>query len=137
MTAGTSHGGGDLNLLGLFYSEAVRDLRTQYYTGTNGVYLFGGLENASTMSPNLLTNYQNIDVNCNGIIGERILGLNKIPLPNDVTFISIVGNSTFLIDIVVTEFSQNLTNFQKSSSLYNTFNIKGPMYLVRKFTLSM
>lgn len=137
VTLGTPHGGSDTNLLGIINSEAVRDLRTKYYTGTNGVYLFGGDENASSMKPNIVTNYPNVDVNCNGITGEKILGLNQYALPSDVTFVCIIGNSALWSDIVVTEYSQNLINFQKPTALYNIFQISAAHWEERSALLDI
>ena len=39
-----------------------------------------------------ITNFYNVDVNCNGIIGENIVGLNRKNLENDVDYAYIIGN---------------------------------------------
>lgn len=133
VTIGTPHGGSDMTSVGIFPvedSEAVRDLRTKYLgTGNQCAYLFGGLESSYYMRPVLLA-FDNVDVNCNGIINESIIGLNDRPLPDDITYICIIGNGVdeeklkLQGDGVVTIKSQNLFTYQRPSSLYNTITIK-------------
>ena len=93
LTIGTPHGGSNEWTFGGIkgqdgYSEAVRDLRYSYSNDSNGVYLFGGNEyNAST----ILFSFNNNDVNCNGYIGDNIVGLNQKPLPNDLVYSCVIG----------------------------------------------
>jgi pimeloyl-ACP methyl ester carboxylesterase len=75
VTTGTPHGG--YEGLGLspdidFQSEAFRDLKTTYNFGGNGVYLFGGWESYSVMNNNLVYDFYNVDVNCNGIDADGL-----------------------------------------------------------------
>ncbi len=113
-TIGTPHGGSDLgtqalNFGGIFgkdeYSEAARDLKTNTITGKKGVYLFGGSETAA----NLGNIYYNNDVNCNGIIGNNIVGLNQKGFPSNIDVSCVVGGISS--DLVVTTYSQNMNNF--------------------------
>ena len=105
VTLGTPHGGSNAtsdnltSLIGLDErSEAVRDLRTSYYySGAPGVYLFGGLENNSIMNDMLLSNFYNIDVNCNGLIGDNIVGLNHKTIPLDLPYTCVIGIDTYPI----------------------------------------
>lgn len=74
-------------------SEAVRDLRrTYFYSGDPGVYLFGGVESNSVMNDMLFSNFYNTDVNCNGVTGQTIVGLNQKLMPTDLDFTCIIGN---------------------------------------------
>lgn len=119
ITIGTPHGGsnlggGDINL-GYFNqadeaSEAVRDLRTSYKTGYKGVYLFGGYESSIYIQRGFLSSYFNLDVNCNGITGERVIGLNEKDMYINLDIACIIGGPNF-DDVVVTTYSQNLNNF--------------------------
>lgn len=104
ITSGTPHGGSDVTGVGagsLFnnldeQSEAVRDLRENYsVTGADGVYLFGGVESWNTIDNSWIWNYDNIDVNCNGEIGNNVVGLNqKTTGIFDVDISCIVGSIT-------------------------------------------
>lgn len=95
-------------------SEAVRDLRTTYPTTLDsGVYLFGKNENEIS-----LTSFYNNDVNCNGISGDSITGINqiKLKLPTDLRYTCLIGVGSVLPgggDGVVTEYSAYLPNFKK------------------------
>lgn len=117
VTVGTPHGGSNLslgvNIGSLFgikeYSEAVRDLRSSYLSGYSGVYLFGGRESSAIMNRGLPA-YDNYDVNCNGSIGDNIIGLNQKSIPNDLAFSCVIGGPNDS-DLVVTTFSQNLNNY--------------------------
>lgn len=63
-------------------SDAVRDLRK------DSVYLNGGPE---FNTPN---RFYSKDINCNGVVGDVIVGLNDLkrrPLPEDVIYVSILG----------------------------------------------
>lgn len=128
-TIGTPHGGSNFTTwgLGIFggydeNSEAVRDLRTSYefarctQNGKNvpcsGVYLTGGQETRVWLQTNLLGgSFHNVDVNCNGVIGETIIGLNIKPINTDLDFACVIGgpNNT---DGVVLVFNQDLNNFK-------------------------
>lgn len=124
ITIGTPHGGsnlgsGDINISdfspSFVYnqeSEAVRDLRTSYKTGYQGVYLSGGFENTTYIQRGfgLVSNYFNLDVNCNGREGDFIVGLNRKGLYSDLDFACIIGGPDFS-DGVVTVSSQNLNTF--------------------------
>ena len=99
LTIGTPHGGsniglGILNPLIDEYSEAVRDLRTTYYvSGDSGVYLFGGIESYAVMNDSYFFNFNNVDVNCNGVDndGTLITGLNHKPISTDIDYTCIIG----------------------------------------------
>ena len=105
LTIGTPHGGSNAtsinltSLLGLDErSEAVRDLRTSYaISGSKGVYLFGGVESLSVMNNSLVESYYNADVNCNGQIGNNIIGLNSKTIPHDLAYSCVVGVDTYPI----------------------------------------
>jgi pimeloyl-ACP methyl ester carboxylesterase len=100
ITTGTPHGG--FTGFGLsptinFRSEAFRDLKKSYtISGNDGVYLYGGFENYSTMNNNLLYNFYNVDVNCNGIDADNtdIVGLNEKSLSSNLDYAYIVGDCT-------------------------------------------
>lgn len=97
VTTGTPHGG--FTGLGLspsidFQSEAFRDLKKNYtISGNDGVYLLGGNENYATMNNNLIYNFYNVDVNCNGTNADNslIVGINQKPLPLSLDYSYIVG----------------------------------------------
>lgn len=119
LTVGTPHGGSDAVTSSWFgtpdgQSEAVRDLRTDYfYSGNQGVYLSGGIEDKSYMNDQACCYFYNADVNCNGITGETITGINSHPtIVNDLAYSCIIGDgSTLGGDGVVTTYSSNLNNF--------------------------
>ena len=132
VTTGTPHGGSNSSGFGLSSaltglderSEAVRDLRrTYFYSGDNGVYLFGGLEyqnNSTNMDDNANISgidFHNVDVNCNGVTGETIVGLNQKNIYTDLDYSCIIGEcSGCILDVsqgdgVVNETSANLTNY--------------------------
>ena len=131
ITTGTPHGGSNLSaaLLGTLItgidnkSEAVRDLRTSFtYSGAKGVFLSGGTENNSVMNDMLFANFYNLDVNCNGIIEENILGLNQKNLNTDIDFAYIVGNNSNNDgDGVVKSYDANLSNFYNLALPKNEF----------------
>lgn len=123
LTVGTPNGGSNSSDsgIGVFvgidtHSEAIRDLKTTYYYSSDpGRYLFGGIEinNSSNMNEHLFgSDFFNIDVNCNGTIGDNIIGLNQKSIDNLIDFSSIIGrlngNPT---DGVVTEESATMDNF--------------------------
>ena len=99
ITTGTPHGGSNATSSGTGVGsdvneklDATRDLRRDYYwSDAPGVYLFGGVESNSVMWNNLVYDYKNIDVNCNGIIGEVITGLNEKPIYTNLAYSCIIG----------------------------------------------
>lgn len=115
LTVGTPNGGSNAsggNLGGLFsnldeWSEAVRDLR--YNSGIfEGQFLDGGFESSFSV-------YYNNDVNCNGVEGDNIVGLNEKPAPSDINYSCIVGVGdnfpTYSGDGVVDEDRADLNNY--------------------------
>jgi pimeloyl-ACP methyl ester carboxylesterase len=123
LSVGTPHGGSNASDSGLgwfagieTHSEAIRDLKTTYYySGDQGRFLFGGIEinNSSNMNEHLFgDDFYNYDVNCNGIIGETILGLNQKPMDNFIDYSCVIGRITGgTTDGVVAEPSSNLNHF--------------------------
>ena len=121
--AGTPHGGSNTSGFGLGFligmdesSEAIRDLRTSYYySGEPGRYLFGGveIENNTNMNDNSYTpDFYNVDMNCNGIINENIIGLNQRPIDNLIDYSSVIGEKNGgTTDGVVDATSSNLNLF--------------------------
>ena len=121
--AGTPHGGSNTSGFGLGFligmdesSEAIRDLRTSYYySGEPGRYLFGGveIENNANMNDNSYTpDFYNVDMNCNGITNENIIGLNQSPIDNLIDFSSVIGEKNGgSTDGVVDASSSNLNLF--------------------------
>jgi len=118
LTVGTPHGGSNTWTFGLGaiadgYSDAVRDLRWSYSNGYSGVYLFGGNEN------NLNSiGFYNLDVNCNGLIGDNIIGLNQKNIPSDLAYSCVIGIGSLLGtgDYVVDASRANLNNYYKISA---------------------
>lgn len=127
ITTGTPHGGyTGINaavLTGINEkSEAYRDLKKSYVvSGDNGVYLSGGFENYSVMNNNLLYDFYNVDVNCNGIDADNtyVVGLNNKHWKTNLDYAYIVGvctNCDFLQgtiegDGIVRSENANLSNF--------------------------
>ena len=97
VTTGTPHGGfTGINLSPTIdsKSEAYRDLKKSYVvSNSDGVYLFGGIENYQTMNNNYLYNFYNVDVNCNGIDEDNtnIIGLNQKAWITNIDYSFIVG----------------------------------------------
>jgi pimeloyl-ACP methyl ester carboxylesterase len=122
LTVGTPHGGSNTSFgplspiagaLGAVdeSSEAVRDLRYSYISGSAGVYLFGGVESAITMS-NFPSSYHNYDVNCNGTNNNLITGLNSKTLPRDLSYTCIIGDGSWIGgDGIVDAARANLNNY--------------------------
>lgn len=123
VTTGTPHGGSnatgpDLSLISSKLpdpqSEAVRDLRKSYsWSLQPGVFLNGGVESQSVMNDFSLSlnNFYNFDVNCNGITGELIEGLNFKPISTDLDYACVIGDVLNLGgDGVVKTSSANLNN---------------------------
>ena len=130
VTTGTPHGGSNATatFLGSLFtninerSEAIRDLRTSYtYSTNNGVYLFGGIESNNVMDDSLLGPFYNIDVNCNGITGENIIGLNgKTPQFNlDYSCIIGTGVNVGNTDGVVFTNNANINNISTFNPAYS------------------
>lgn len=105
LTVGTPHGGSNASDIGLGWfagidtrSEAIRDLKeTYYYSGDIGRFLFGGVEISNNNNMNEHSSdpdFYNIDVNCNGVIGDNIVGLNQKPIDNLIDFSSVIGRIT-------------------------------------------
>lgn len=134
LTLGTPHGGSNASdIPGSFLtgtetrSEALRDLKiTYYYSGEPSRFLFGGIEinNSSNMNEHLFgPDYWNIDVNCNGTIGDNIVGLNQKPIDNIIDFSCVLGRiNGSSSDGVVTETSGTLGNYFTGTGL--TYPIK-------------
>lgn len=144
-TIATPHGGSNATSFGAsgFFngldesSEAVRDLRTTYYYSFNqGAYVFGGTESNSYMWDRLLFNFYNVDVNCDGITGQYVTGLNSKYSPNDIYYSCSIGyKSGANDDGVVSNTSANMNyylSFQPPlASFYaDTFAISGPSPLL-------
>jgi pimeloyl-ACP methyl ester carboxylesterase len=101
ISSGTPHGGSNFSggaFVDFFrdgtdeQSDAVRDLRTSYYvSGNSGVFLSGGIESLDYMEDSRFNNFYNADVNCNGRVGEYVIGLNEKDLPVDLEYAAIIG----------------------------------------------
>ena len=129
LTVGTPHGGSNASdnstiasLIGTdLQSEAIRDLKaTYYYSGEPSHFLFGGTETltSSSMNDNSSTpDFYTADINCNGITGETIQGLNQKPIDNLIDFSSVIGRitnafgSNITTDGVVAEPSSKMDNY--------------------------
>jgi len=123
LTLGTPHGGSNASDIGLSWfagiqtrSEAIRDLKTTYYySGDQGRFLFGGIEinDSSNMNEHLTgDDFYNYDVNCNGVIGENVQGLNQKPIDNLIDFSCVIGRITGgTTDGVVSEPSSNFNHY--------------------------
>ncbi len=122
-TIGTPHGGSNSTDFGLLIdeeSEAVRDLRAHYlFSPSDGVFLFGGVENLANMQDEAVSYFNNADVNCDGIVaGATIYGLNNKSYPLNLTYSSLVGTNQLLPnsglefgDGVVSARSANINNY--------------------------
>lgn len=129
-TNGTPHGGSNATSFGgglggtNELSEAIRDLRYSYYSGAVGAYLFGGNENTTDIT-GAISNFCNIDVNCNGQIGDNITGLNQKTIPNDLAYSCVIGVGSGLGgDGVVDAARANLNNYFAVSA--DTFELITP-----------
>jgi len=123
VTTGTPHGGSNQVTGGSILSgvdcqeEAYRDLRTTYSgSGDPGVYLFGGTESNSVMDLSFCSNFYNIDVNCNGAIGDNITGLDQKSIYTNLDYSCIIGECTGCSgttpgDGVVLDYSADLNNY--------------------------
>ena len=134
ITTGTPHGGYEGTALVSdpsdpidWQSDAYRDLRHSYYVSQNdGVYLFGGIESFSIIKQNYIYDFYNVDVNCNGVINESIVGLNQKSLWSDVDYAYIIGQcngcpTSFAGDGVVRDYNANFSNFYTFPSPKNEF----------------
>ena len=124
ITTGTPHGGSNSSMSILSElltgvcneAEAVRDLRSSYYySEDNGVFLYGGYETDTVMDDILLYDFYNVDVNCNGIEGEYVTGLNQKTIYNDLDYTCIIGDCSGCVtspgDGVVSSYNADLNNF--------------------------
>ncbi|MFY9308026.1 MAG: alpha/beta fold hydrolase [Bacteroidia bacterium] len=144
VTTGTPHGGSNSTAYNLGFlvgldeeTEAVRDLRrSYYYSEDSGVFLYGGREEMtdSTMDDNLGVDFYNVDVNCDGVTGQDIVGLNEKSLHKDWDFAGIVGNCDGcwaedggVGDGVVNTYCANLNNFYPELNA-ETFYYNAPAY---------
>lgn len=131
LTAGTPNGGSNAsdNPLGVFTgvdvrSEAIRDLKaTYYYSAEKSHFLFGGSEtqNSTSMNDNSSSpDFYNVDINCNGVTGETITGLNQRPIDNLIDFSNVIGRITntwgtnITTDGIVEEPSSKLNQYYTS-----------------------
>jgi len=86
-------------------SEAMRDLKnehTGFLTSTPGVFFWGGVEDQDYMYDDIFY-WWNVDVNCNGNIGEEVEGLNQRSMYTDLEFASLYDT----YDVVVSPSSTN------------------------------
>ena len=125
ISSGTPHGGSNMSggpLVDFFrtdsdeQSDAVRDLRESYSTGKAGVFLFGGVETDRDIDNSIWNDYYNVDVNCNGVVGERIVGLNEKAIDEGMAYAVIYGTAENDVigrpgDGVVNHWSSQLKNF--------------------------
>jgi pimeloyl-ACP methyl ester carboxylesterase len=144
ITSGTPHGGSNSTGTFLFdafldvdeRSDAVRDLRRSYfYSFDEGVFLYGGLESGGVIFDNLLGFY-NIDVDCNGVEGNQVAGLNQKGIPGDVDYSCIIGDWTYDISIddpgdgVVEVEDAQLKNFYNiTSETFTRYSDESPSVL--------
>ena len=122
-TLGTPHGGSNASG-GVFTgfvtpisetSDAVRDLRRSYfYSGDSGVFLYGGNEDNNVMWDLLFSDFNNVDVNCNGTDGENIVGLNQKSIITDIDYTCLFGDYSLALtagDGIVTIHDAQIKNF--------------------------
>jgi pimeloyl-ACP methyl ester carboxylesterase len=115
VTSGSPHVGFDLGstvwkALGLFEgiyadAEAMRDLKNThsgFLSSVPGVFFWGGTEDQEYMYDDVFY-WNNVDVNCNGMTGENIQGLNQRAMYSDLEFASL--HDTY--DLVVSPTSAN------------------------------
>ena len=123
LTLGTPHGGSNASDNSLAFltgtnvrSEAIRDLKTTYYySGEGSRFLFGGVEiqnNTNMNDNNSSPDFYNVDINCNEVLGETIVGLNQRPIDQLIDFSCVIGRITGgTTDGVVAEPSSNFNYF--------------------------
>lgn len=123
-TTGTPHGGSNATSFGTIssntegQSEAIRDLRRNYYySGNSGVYLFGGPESLPYMDDQVCCYFYNADVNCNGTAQTNIVGLNQKSIYSNLDYSCIIGECSGCVgttnagDGIVPDFSANLNTY--------------------------
>lgn len=117
VTLGTPHQGTNISNPVDCSSDAYRDLRNTYsLTNYNSVFLFGGYESYNVMKLSSCPNFfYNVDVNCNGIVGEYISGLNNKNPILDIDYAIINGDCSGCAnelpgDGIVKNSSSNLNN---------------------------
>lgn len=139
-TTGTPHGGSNSTAYHLGFvvgmdeqSEAVRDLRrTFYYSLDSGVFLYGGLElqdDSTHMYDSYFSDFNNVDVNCNGIDSDMVVGLNHKPLGTDLEYTCIIGlcdgclneDNDTIGDGVVNAYCANLSNYYPSVPIHKFY----------------
>ena len=99
ITTGTPHLGNELTTFNLTSilggidedSDALRDMQKSFYTGYQGVFLNGGFELGGVID----NNYSSKDINCNGTIGNQIIGLNYKSIPSDLDIACVIGDLLF------------------------------------------
>lgn len=134
-TIATPHGGTNISSFGaaaIFTgldesSESARDLRYSYNNGSNGRFLFGGVENSGDMKWGFFQSFKNVDINCNGVVGDVIVGLNNMSIPADVDYACIIGTGYFNggDGIVTEEDRANINSYPANANLQaDTFMIK-------------
>lgn len=134
VTTGTPHGGSNasFSILNTVFvninnqSEAVRDLREDYfYSGSPGVYLYGGTESNAVCDDMLSYYFTNVDVNCNGTIGNSVVGLNSKTLYNNLDYACIIGTANPLNggDGVVDDHNASLATYYSLPTPQNTFSV--------------
>lgn len=135
ITSGTPHGGS--NATGTFFldalsdidekSDAVRDLRRSYfYSQNNGVFLYGGTENEVILNDNL-SGFYDLDVNCNGVIGNQITGLNLKDIYIDLDYSNIIGN--WLYDISLSNLGDGVVEVE-DAQIKNFYNIISETFII-------
>lgn len=134
----TPHGGSNATGFGLEMfvglnelGEAIRDLRYDYYDNYPGVYLFGGVE-CNNLVTNTFFDFDNVDVNCNGVLMDTIVGINEkaIPDASKMDFSCVIGTGSLLGgDAIVDDVRANLNNYLPQVAA-DTFIIESPDYYV-------
>jgi pimeloyl-ACP methyl ester carboxylesterase len=143
ISSGTPHGGSNtsggaildfINFAVDEQSDAVRDLRTSYtYSGNSGVFLYGGVESNDYMDDSFFNDFYNPDVNCNGVIGEKIIGLNEKPLFDDLDFATIIGRAE---GDDIGEPGDGVVNFW-SAQIKNFYDLKAETFLYDSETIDL
>lgn len=117
LTLATPNGGSNVStaFLSVFAgmdeaSEAVRDLRYKTFV-YDGLFLDGGIESSSLV-------FHNVDVDCNGVEGDSIIGLNQKTAPVDVDYSCVIGSIGFIGDGVVAFERADLNNYLIASPPY-------------------
>jgi len=135
ITSGTPHGGS--NATGTFFldtfldvdesSDAVRDLRRSYfYSGDNGVFLHGGIEDEDVLDDSIWGFY-NLDVNCNGQSGNSVIGLNQKDIYADLDYSLIIGD--WLYDISINDPGDGVVEVE-DAQLKNFYQITAETFTI-------